>query len=159
MKLTVNKKTATLLQNLFIHIRKVLEYRPRQGFLTITTGIQGVRNTLAYSRFNATLVRASTSSRMTPWEPRLCWNTSWAPSIQTSPSGDNIIKLFCPWFADFRNKLECLSLASFLDWSNKHSSLVWKSANHGQRKLYKIVTRAQCYQTFSVRDLRIFVLS
>jgi hypothetical protein len=36
---------------------------------------------------------------------------------------------------DFRNKLECLSLVSF---SDKHSSLVQKYVNHGQKKSYNI---------------------
>jgi hypothetical protein len=31
----------------------------------------------------------------------------------TFTPGGNVIKLFCPLFTDFRNKLECLSLGSF----------------------------------------------
>jgi hypothetical protein len=31
---------------------------------------------------------------------------------KTSLTGPNVIKLFCPQFTDFRNKLECLFLAS-----------------------------------------------
>jgi len=38
--------------------------------------------------------------------------------------GTNVIKLFCPLFTNFRNKLYCLSLASFSNLFYKHSSLV-----------------------------------
>ncbi len=31
----------------------------------------------------------------------------------SSTPGPNVIKLFCPLFTSFHNKLECLSLASF----------------------------------------------
>ncbi len=49
-------------------------------------------------------------------------------------SGPNVIKLFCPLFTDFCTELECLTLASFPAYSNKHSSLVQKSVNHRQKK-------------------------
>ncbi len=43
--------------------------------------------------------------------------------------------------------------------NDKHSSLVRKSTNHRQKRFYNIDTKAQCYKTFSVHDLRIFALS
>ncbi len=40
---------------------------------------------------------------------------------------------------DSHNKLQCLLLVSFFPvQSNKHSSLVRKSVNHGQKKFYNI---------------------
>jgi hypothetical protein len=44
-------------------------------------------------------------------------------SLRIGP-GPNVIKLFRPKFTNFRNKLECLSLASFPAKSNKQSNLI-----------------------------------
>ncbi len=49
-----------------------------------------------------------------------------------------VTKLFCPYFTNFLTKLECCRLQAFPAWSNKHSSLVRKSVNHGQKKFYNI---------------------
>ncbi len=42
--------------------------------------------------------------------------------------------------------------------TNKHSSLVRKSVNHGQKRFYNIGPAAHCHKTFFVRNLQIFVI-
>jgi hypothetical protein len=42
---------------------------------------------------------------------------------------------------------------------DKRSSLLQKFVNYGRKKFYKIGPWAQCYKTFFVRNLRIFVIS
>ncbi len=42
---------------------------------------------------------------------------------------------------------------------NKHSSLLRKSVNYGQKKFYNIGPWAQCYKTFYVLNLRMFLVS
>jgi hypothetical protein len=43
--------------------------------------------------------------------------------------------------------------------SDKHSSLLRKLVNYGHEKLHNIAPRSQCYETFFVCNLRIFVMS
>ncbi len=42
---------------------------------------------------------------------------------------------------------------------DKHSSLFRKFVNYGRKIFYNYYSWGQCYKTFSVRDLRIFVIS
>ncbi len=45
----------------------------------------------------------------------------------------NVIRLFCPYFMSFHNKLERLSLQGFQAKSSKNSSLVQKFVNYRQK--------------------------
>ncbi len=49
---------------------------------------------------------------------------------------------------NFCNRLECLYLASFSSLVYKHSSLVRKFVNYGQKQFYNIGPREWCYKTF-----------
>jgi hypothetical protein len=61
---------------------------------------------------------------------------------------------------DFRNKLESICPWQTLQAkSNKHPSLLRKSANHCYKKFYNTGPRAQCFKTFYVRNLRVNVIS
>jgi len=42
---------------------------------------------------------------------------------------------------------------------DKHSNVLRKSVNYGRKYFYNIGPWAQCYKTFFVRNLRIFVIS
>ncbi len=42
---------------------------------------------------------------------------------------------------------------------DKHATLLWKSVNYEQKKFYNIGPRGQCYKTYFVHDLRIFIKS
>jgi hypothetical protein len=55
-----------------------------------------------------------------------------------------------PYFTSFRNKLECLSLANFPAFSNKHSSLVQKFVNCGLEKFYNMDPWTRSYKQFVV---------
>ncbi len=58
------------------------------------------------------------------------------------------IKLFTVAIYGFRNKLECLSLASLS--KDKHASLLWKSVNYGRKKFCDTVPRGGTIKLFTV---------
>ncbi len=74
--------------------------------------------------------------------------------------GVDVIKLFTTEIYEFLKKaIAFCPWPAFQAYSNKHSRLLRKIVNYGRKKFYNIDTRGQCYKTFSVRDLRIFILS
>jgi hypothetical protein len=70
-----------------------------------------------------------------------CYRTFFVRNLQIFVISSSV----CPWQA-IQAK------------SNKHSSLVQKIVTYGRKFFYKIVTRGQCYKTFFVHELRIFIL-
>ncbi len=62
------------------------------------------------------------------------------------------LRIFVLRWSVYQNRLEKLS-------KDKNSSLLHKLVNYGHRKFHNIGSWAQCYKTFFVRKLRIFVIS
>ncbi len=59
-------------------------------------------------------------------------------SFITLASGANVIKLFVRNLRIFIISLSVSPCQAFPAKSNKHSSLVWSSVNHGPKKFYNI---------------------
>jgi hypothetical protein len=79
-------------------------------------------------------------------------------SFITLTPGANVIKN-CPWFTYFCAKLECYLVQTGKVYQWQMLYLIMKIHNYGCKKLYEIGPRAQCYKSFFVCDLRIFLIS